>query len=482
MKFLFLFFLVPLKIFGQDVTGVWTGTLYSDTTKQFIKYELAISEDNGKLSGYSHTIFIIDSVENIGVKSIKIKKSGEEFFLEDDKLIYNNYSAPPAKRVKTFSELILSQKDTVMTLTGPWNTNQTKTFTKLTGKIFLQKKKEILQTLIVPKLDSLGLTRSLSFAIPKIQSKYSSDSDKPKIHSVKLGGQQIENEKDVVSNVSEQVKPESHQFDKKRKVTKQSSEEVLNNTESILNKATSEENTTARPQQSLQKNKVSNIASRNIKSVETKKPGINKISNGTDGLNKNETTKNKKNKEIKMSSGLIEKPASKKEVANIFTTKENTEQPIIQPGSSADTINENIIKKNSNGDLSKVAKTILQPAAEISIRKIETIKSVEIKQDSLVFSLFDNGEIDGDTVSVLLNGKVIMPRQGLMSRAINKTIYLTPEMGDSVVLIMYAENLGTIPPNTGLLVIHDGNDIFEIRFTGDLQKNSAIILRRKRKQ
>jgi hypothetical protein len=54
-------------------------------------------------------------------------------------------------------------------------------------------------------------------------------------------------------------------------------------------------------------------------------------------------------------------------------------------------------------------------------------------------------------------------------------------MGDSIVLIMYAENLGSIPPNTGLLVVHDGNDIYEIRFSGDLQKNSAIILRRKKK-
>lgn len=55
-------------------------------------------------------------------------------------------------------------------------------------------------------------------------------------------------------------------------------------------------------------------------------------------------------------------------------------------------------------------------------------------------------------------------------------------MGDSVVLIMYAENLGSIPPNTGLLVIHDGEEIFEIRFSGDLKKSSAVILRRKKKQ
>ena len=80
MKFLFVILLLPLHLLAQDITGVWTGTLYNDTTKQFLKYELAISEYDGKLSGYSHTIFVIDSVENIGVKSIKIKKSGEEYF------------------------------------------------------------------------------------------------------------------------------------------------------------------------------------------------------------------------------------------------------------------------------------------------------------------------------------------------------------------------------------------------------------------
>jgi hypothetical protein len=45
---------------------------------------------------------------------------------------------------------------------------------------------------------------------------------------------------------------------------------------------------------------------------------------------------------------------------------------------------------------------------------------------------------------------------------------------------MYAENLGSIPPNTGLLIIQDGEVRNEIRFAGDMQKSSAIILKRKR--
>jgi hypothetical protein len=35
---------------------------------------------------------------------------------------------------------------------------------------------------------------------------------------------------------------------------------------------------------------------------------------------------------------------------------------------------------------------------------------------------------------------------------------------------MYAENLGSIAPNTGLLVVKDGSNQYEVRFSGDLQK------------
>ena len=79
-----------------------------------------------------------------------------------------------------------------------------------------------------------------------------------------------------------------------------------------------------------------------------------------------------------------------------------------------------------------------------------------------------------------MNDKVIIAKQRLSTSVINTTVYTSQYPGDSLKLIMYAENLGSIPPNTGLLIIQDGDDRHEIRFEGDLQKNSAIILRRKR--
>ena len=124
--------------------------------------------------------------------------------------------------------------------------------------------------------------------------------------------------------------------------------------------------------------------------------------------------------------------------------------------------------------------SIAQGAADVNKRITSTIQTVYYEQDSLLLTLYDNGDVDGDTVSVLMNGKVIMPMVGLSTRAVRKTIAITKETPDSIQLIMYAENLGSIPPNTGLLVVHDGEDIYEIRFSGDYQKNAAIVFRRKK--
>jgi hypothetical protein len=82
-------------------------------------------------------------------------------------------------------------------------------------------------------------------------------------------------------------------------------------------------------------------------------------------------------------------------------------------------------------------------------------------------------------VSVFMNGEVIMAKQGLKSKAIKKTIYIT-QANEEFTLVMFAENLGKYPPNTGLLVVHDGEDVYNLRFSSDLQKSSGIVFRKKK--
>jgi len=122
---------------------------------------------------------------------------------------------------------------------------------------------------------------------------------------------------------------------------------------------------------------------------------------------------------------------------------------------------------------------ITAAAANISLRTTEVIRTIEFKSDSLTLTLYDNGIVDGDTVSVILNGEVIIPKQGLSEQAYRKVIKIPPGSGDSMQLVLYAENLGSIPPNSGLLIIEDGSERYEVRFKGDLKNSSAVRLRRK---
>jgi hypothetical protein len=116
---------------------------------------------------------------------------------------------------------------------------------------------------------------------------------------------------------------------------------------------------------------------------------------------------------------------------------------------------------------------IKSPAAAVK-RETEVIRTVLFKSDSLVISLYDNGEVDGDTVSLFLGGNIIWSKQGLTDKAIRKTIAAS-EIGDSSKLVLYAENLGRIPPNSGCFILQDGNERYQIRFSGDLQKTLLLF-------
>jgi hypothetical protein len=71
-----------------------------------------------------------------------------------------------------------------------------------------------------------------------------------------------------------------------------------------------------------------------------------------------------------------------------------------------------------------------------------------------------------------------LEKQGLKASAVRKNI-LIPSGQNELTLVLFAENLGAYPPNTGLLVIRDGDKQYQLRFSADLKQNATIILRRK---
>ena len=471
MRIFLIFLLLPLKLFSQEIEGVWTGTLYNDTTHKYNPYEIAISESKGRLSGYSHTIFIDENNnKETGVKSLKIKKRGDKILIEDDELIYNNYTEPPPKGVRQYSVLNIVQGDSGLLLIGVFNTNRTKDYSSATGTIHLQKKNKITETKLIPKLDELKLANSLSF----IQNKQKEDIAIVPTNTKNIQPSQPKKEADVaiifLPTKKESITPGDDDDAPpsliiiKEDTIEYKADVVKSKDIGIIEKPKKEE----------------------VRIVAIKKPPV---------------VQQKKEvavKPVKDEKKLQPNPQQREKTITTAITQANkkTESIKQQNISKAPANTQIVTKKSDNNSLVKekeiviipklqpLEKSVLTSAPAVSLtelakRKIETIRTVNFKSDSLVLTLYDNGVVDGDTVSVVLNGKNIMPRQGLTTRPINKTIYITPDLGDSLQLIMYAENLGSIPPNTGLLIIHDGDDMYQIRFAGDLQKNSAIILRRK---
>ena len=55
------------------------------------------------------------------------------------------------------------------------------------------------------------------------------------------------------------------------------------------------------------------------------------------------------------------------------------------------------------------------------------------------------------------------------------------KLGDRIELLLVADNLGTIPPNTGLVVVRDGDNIYQINFTADMQTNASLVFNKHKK-
>ena len=108
------------------------------------------------------------------------------------------------------------------------------------------------------------------------------------------------------------------------------------------------------------------------------------------------------------------------------------------------------------------------------------IEEIEVDSDSLKVDFYDNGEIDGDSISVFFNNQLLSFSQKLSTRSLhfNVGIDTTKEVNE---LSMFADNLGTIPPNTALMVVTDGEKQHEIRLSSSFEKNATIRIRRKKR-
>jgi hypothetical protein len=140
----------PMFVFCQDLTGLWKGTLYNDSTQQNAEYEILVTKERGKLIAYSHTSFTIGDKKYFGIKKINVRiaKDGK-VVMQDAKLVEENYPGQPEKNVIQLNVLDLNGSGDDAALSGLFVTNRSKDFRALTGKISLKKVNPLTQSELV---------------------------------------------------------------------------------------------------------------------------------------------------------------------------------------------------------------------------------------------------------------------------------------------------------------------------------------------
>ena len=103
------------------------------------------------------------------------------------------------------------------------------------------------------------------------------------------------------------------------------------------------------------------------------------------------------------------------------------------------------------------------------------IKKIETTAAEMVIDLYDNGEIDGDTVSIYHNNELVVSRAGLSEKPITFRITVD-ELHPHHELVMVANNLGSIPPNTSLMIITARNKRYEVFISSSEQKNAKVVI------
>jgi hypothetical protein len=114
------------------------------------------------------------------------------------------------------------------------------------------------------------------------------------------------------------------------------------------------------------------------------------------------------------------------------------------------------------------------PPAVLTTRKNELVREIATTPGEIKIDLYDNGEIDNDTVSIYHNNQLIASRARLSDKAITFKISVDAAQPHHEV-IMVAENLGSIPPNTSLMIITAGAERYEVRISSTEQKNAKVV-------
>jgi hypothetical protein len=125
--------------------------------------------------------------------------------------------------------------------------------------------------------------------------------------------------------------------------------------------------------------------------------------------------------------------------------------------------------------LTRIQQSAFKPELrpELIKRKNELVKEIYVDTGNIKLDFYDNGQIDGDTISVYVNNIPVVSRKMLTAKPV--TVFVSIDMlKTEQEVIMIGENLGSIPPNTALMIINANEKRYQLFLTSDDKKNALV--------
>ncbi|MES3016756.1 MAG: hypothetical protein V4721_03210 [Bacteroidota bacterium] len=141
------------------------------------------------------------------------------------------------------------------------------------------------------------------------------------------------------------------------------------------------------------------------------------------------------------------------------------------------------LKNNTAGISPRTTATIFMrdslTTQKTVVPRVESrLRLIELDEDEAELIILDNKAVDGDIITLIDNGRVIFRKVTLTKIPLS---YKINNIGSSGHLIkLYAENLGSTPPNTGLLIVKTRKEVIKTDFVSDLTQTATIQINLKK--
>lgn len=172
-------------------------------------------------------------------------------------------------------------------------------------------------------------------------------------------------------------------------------------------------------------------------------------------------------------------------VVNEPPLKGKTQQPAKVPAKEAPSLQQQTAPAaaavpDARTPESPVIKNRILPLPEkVAQRETDVQSLIEIaaaEKDSIRVDIYDNGEIDGDSVSLYFGNELLVNRKKITASPISFFVSLDKKINPIAHLRLVAESLGSIPPCTALMIVTTKSKRYEVRLSSNFKKNATVEL------